>query len=285
MTGPGVSGHFIEGARGPIFVLLRRPPGPRVQRCVLVSPPFAEEMNKCRRMVTELAMALADRGIATVVPDLFGTGDSGGDFVQADWTVWQQDLARAADWAVSQGYTVDGVLAIRLGCAAATMALDQGLIRRVRSTVFWQPVFDGKRMLTQFLRTRVAAALARESRETVAGLRAKLRAEGQLEFAGYLMSSKLAAEIETLAVPATLPSAAGRMTWIELVREPGGDLSGPSAALIKRAGADGRSVNSLGVVGEPFWMSTEIVVNQDVIAATVAAITAGRADHAGPTSD
>ena len=52
-------------------------------------PPFAEEMNKCRPMVTEVALGLAESGIASIVPDLYGTGDSGGDFSEGDWETWQ----------------------------------------------------------------------------------------------------------------------------------------------------------------------------------------------------
>ena len=73
------SGEFVAGTKGPIFVLLRKPLVPP-RGCVLVVPPFAEEMNKCRRMVTELAIRLAEQGIATLQPDFYGTGDSAGDF-------------------------------------------------------------------------------------------------------------------------------------------------------------------------------------------------------------
>ena len=54
MSRRSVSGQFIDGAKGPIFVLAREPAA-GVRGCVLVVPPFAEEMNKCRRMVTEVA--------------------------------------------------------------------------------------------------------------------------------------------------------------------------------------------------------------------------------------
>jgi hypothetical protein len=58
VTGARLTGHFIAGPKGPIFVLLREPPDAS-RGCVIVVPPFAEEMNKCRRMVTEVAVGLA----------------------------------------------------------------------------------------------------------------------------------------------------------------------------------------------------------------------------------
>ena len=92
-----ISGHFVQSGKGPIFVLRRVPVGP-VAGTVLVVPPFAEEMNKCRRIVTEVALGLADRGVATLVPDLHGTGDSAGDFAEADWATWCGNLADAVEW-------------------------------------------------------------------------------------------------------------------------------------------------------------------------------------------
>ena len=74
---------FIETEHGRLFCLLRTPAPAPGQKVVLVIPPFAEEMNKSRRMFTLLADALGQQDIALCVFDLFGTGDSSGDFADA----------------------------------------------------------------------------------------------------------------------------------------------------------------------------------------------------------
>src|SRR6185436_14934074 len=69
---------------------------------------IAEEMNKCRRMIAEAANALAALGVAALVPDLFGTGDSEGEFRDADWETWKADLDTAVAWASEEGWPVKG---------------------------------------------------------------------------------------------------------------------------------------------------------------------------------
>jgi exosortase A-associated hydrolase 2 len=264
---PTLTGEFIAGPKGPIFVLLRKPSA-RIRGCVLVVPPFAEEMNKCRRMMSELAFGLAEQGIATLQPDLYGTGDSGGDFADGDWSVWRQDLAAAVGWAETRGCPVTGVLAIRLGAALAVAAQGNGAIPAASNAVLWQPVFDGGRFLTQFLRLRTAASLMDDRKETLAELRAKLQAGESLEVAGYALSGRLAEDLDRIAAPERLPATLGATAWLEVVRDADGQLPVPSQKLIEATRGAGASVGAVGLVSEPFWASTEIVVNQAFLSHT-----------------
>jgi len=77
MNVPGPVVGFLEGSRGQICtVMCRRAVGSG--STVLIAPPFGEEMNKTRKMLTEVAGALQVRGVATLVVDLHGAGDSAG---------------------------------------------------------------------------------------------------------------------------------------------------------------------------------------------------------------
>lgn len=266
-----VSGQFIQGAKGPIFVLVRKPQA-AVRGCVLVVPPFAEEMNKSRRMTTVTALALAKCGIATVVPDVHGTGDSGGEFEEADWSTWLTDLACVARWCGDTGCAVTGALAIRLGAALAASAFSASMIAPVATSVLWQPIFDGRRWLTQFLRLRIAAALAEQDRkETMRELLGRLRAGEVIEVAGYRLSARLAMDIDASAPPEVLPTQLGAVHWFEVIREPGTALSTAATQYGERAHAAAQRFVAQTAVGDPFWGSTEIVLNESLIAATVAA--------------
>lgn len=266
-----VTGEFVAGGNGAVFVLLRRS-GAAPRGCVLVVPPFAEEMNKSRRMITEVALGLVNDGVSVVLPDLFGTGDSCGDFAEADWATWVADLSAATTWSAAQGCPVNGILAIRLGCALAEVAISSGAVPPVQRTVLWQPVFDGGRYLSQFLRLRVAASLMEDSRETLAGLRAHLGAGEALEVAGYTLSSRLAEDLDAVKPPQCLPAEFGVVSWLELVRQADAPLPSPSISLIERTRNLGASVHSAALVGEPFWSSTEIVVNPEVVQRTVSSL-------------
>jgi exosortase A-associated hydrolase 2 len=265
-----LSGHFIEGSRGRLFVSLRRPAEPHGS-CVLVVPPFAEEMNKCRRMVALAAQGLADRGIAVAIPDLFGTGDSEGDFGEASWSAWVDDLRVAREWLGQQGLNVSGLLCVRLGAALAVEALHSDALPPVSRTVLWQPVLDGGRFLNQFLRLRIAATFMTGGRkETTAGLRASIASGEQVEVAGYALGALLVAQIDALRVPKGLPVGAGRVAWYETVREASDPMSALSRQMAEAALACGSSFETEGFTGEPFWNSTEVVVIPDFVARTVA---------------
>lgn len=268
MSRAAVSGEFIAGPRGPVFVLARAPLGmPR--SCVLVVPPFAEEMNKCRRMVTEVGLGLAGQGVATVVPDLYGTGDSAGDFADATWEAWQGDIKRTMEWSAERGCPVSGILAIRLGCALAAAVQSSGDATPLMRSVLWQPVFDGGRYLSQFLRLRLAANMVGGEKESLAELRAKLISGSVLQVAGYGLSGRLASELDAVVTPARLPRSLGDVVWMEIVRDSGSALPEPSMCLVRNTSREDGQVQVQGHVGEPFWMSTEIVVHREIVTETI----------------
>ena len=53
---------------------------------------FAEELNKTRRMSARMARLLAGEGWRVVQKDLSGCGDSTGDFGDATWAAWVDDV-------------------------------------------------------------------------------------------------------------------------------------------------------------------------------------------------
>jgi exosortase A-associated hydrolase 2 len=266
-----ITAQFLGEPERRIFVLLRRPPGV-ARGCLLVVPPFAEEMNKSRKMVNDVGQAAAEHGLATVVPDLFGTGDSEGDFGDATWAGWRDDLGTTSRWTAGQGLPVTHILGIRLGAALAAHAIERQVLPAVRCSVFWQPALDGERLLTQFLRLRVAAALMEQDRkETVAELRAKFAAGEAVDVAGYTISARLAADLDATKVT-TLPPGLGHLHWMEVVRDEQGALPAASQSLMSRAQDGGLPVETALFRGEPFWSATEIVRNPPLVQAAVAAV-------------
>ena len=268
MIGATLSGHFIPGGEGSIFVVRRGPA--QGGHCVLIVPPFAEEMNKTRRMASLVALELADRGITTVMPDLYGTGDSAGDFSEADWNIWRHDLSSVVEWCESTHGPVFGMVAVRLGCALACDETVLSSMAHLRRTVFWQPVLDGSRFLNQFLRLRVAASMANGVSESVSALRSELSRLGEVEIAGYRISHRLAEQLDQLRTPAPLPGSLVDLSWFELVRGGSDAVSPGSASLVEASVAAGLPVRVELVRGEPFWSSTEVVTNESLVSATCA---------------
>jgi exosortase A-associated hydrolase 2 len=268
LTAGGIKAAFIEGPAGRIFVTARTPVA-QGGGSVLVVPPFAEEMNKSRRMFADLAEALRARGIATVIPDLHGTGDSDGEFRDAGWDQWQTDVQRVSDWAAQQGWPVRALLGMRLGCALAAAVAHQ-LPQPVERTVFWQPVMEGARFLNQFFRLRVAAAMAgTKERESVADIRAQLRAGSVIEVAGYDLSPRLAEQLEGVRLKELIGPKLGVLHWMEVVRSADSTLPDASRQAIEMLRESGMSLHTDTVCGEPFWASTELVRVPDLIERTV----------------
>ncbi len=259
---------FVDSGGSSIFVLLRGPES--AKQCVLCVPPFAEEMNKCRRQFTETARNLAEQGIAVLAVDLSGTGDSEGEFVEATWPQWKRDLETAILWAEERGLGVDSAVACRLGCALLAEALID-YDRSLTNTVFWQPVTKGRQFMTQFLRLRVAASLMNDDTdESVDSLRGKLGDGQPLEIAGYELSPTLWQSIERIAVDELLGRRLGQVRVLEV----GGaadvsELSVVGQRLVNAAELAGLASSGLRVSGDPFWSSTEIVVNRAIIEHTV----------------
>ena len=246
---------------------MRAPHG--AKRCVLFVPPFGEEMNKCRRQVTETAERLVAVGYATLIVDLFGTGDSEGEFADASTEAWQSDIGAALAWARADGLPVAAVVATRLGCALAADYLAKAG-ERLQASVFWQPVSSGRQFMTQFLRLRVAASLMDgETKESVETLRNRLQEGETLEVAGYAVSPRLVEGVERLDLAAALNGALGELGIFEVGSARSTSLSPAGRQLTNKAGDSGIRVTTERLVGEPFWNSTEIVVNRDLTAHTV----------------
>jgi exosortase A-associated hydrolase 2 len=264
-----LAAEFITTPRGRIFALAHFPD--RFEgRCVLVVPPFAEEMNKCRRMVTELAQELVATGYAVIVPDFYGTGDSEGDFADTHCEQWLLDLSATEAWLQAKGWRIDALLGIRAGCLiAAQFAQRRGPVNK---TVFWQPVIDGARAFEQFLRLRIAAAAMDGRKESIAELKQQFSSGIVVDVAGYPLSPALAQQLPKLKLDAPSLSALGRIHWFEVLRSAEASIPVPTANFLKQLDAGNVEATLKTMIGEPYWASAEIVVLPELLAATRSAL-------------
>ena len=267
MTTAGVHAGFIGEAGRRLFALLRTPDGPGGE-CTLVVPPFAEEMNKSRRLVTDFARHERSKGRGVLCVDLFGTGDSEGEFAAARVGRWIEDLATAVEWSVAQGWRITSVVGIRMGAMLAAMLVRQRDMDLSRA-VFWQPVTSGARLIDQFLRIRVMASrMEQDHGETVAELRGRLQAGEAVEVAGYALSGALCADIDALDLTSALTPPFPPIRWLDVVADAAAPVAPGTQRAIDKVRAAGCEVEHVQVTGEPFWMATEIVTNPALVAAS-----------------
>lgn len=261
---------FLPGSAGDLFSLYFAPRTERSKgRAVLVCPPFAEEMNKARRMVALQARRFAADGFGVLLVDLYGTGDSAGDFADARWAIWRDDLLRAARWLFEQGYARITLWGLRVGAIlAADVARELGA--GVERLLFWQPVARGEQMMTQFLRLRLAADLITDGEKiTTQQLREALYRGEPVEVAGYTVAPELARAIDATDLQSLVTAGSPPVDWIEIT--PTARALTPVARNIVDAWrAAAVAVRAEALVGESFWNTPEIALVPELITRTSA---------------
>ena len=251
--------------------------------------PFAEEMNKARRMAALQSRALAQAGFSVLQVDLHGCGDSSGDFGDASWQGWVDDVRQGCRWLRerhrSQGEVPMWLWGLRAGCLLAVEAARQ--LNEPCHFLFWQPPAAGKLLLQQFLRLKVAGDLmGGQAKGVMPAMRQQLADGRSVEIAGYLLAPALANGMEQalLTPPGHAVEGAGkanaadaapaqRVVWLELTTREDASLSPVSTQTINQWQNAGYQVTSETVQGPAFWQTTEIEDAPALIQATLTAVT------------
>ncbi|WP_313951000.1 hydrolase 2, exosortase A system-associated [Accumulibacter sp.] len=247
---------FLPSATGQRFALLHAPaPSAKPRGAVVYVHPFAEELNKSRRMAALQARAMAAAGYTVLQIDLLGCGDSAGDFGDATWEAWLADVKLACDWLRQRTTGSLWLWGQRTGCLLANEAAQR--METPVKLLFWQPVVLGKQFLQQFLRLKIAAEmLGGDSKGVMERLRSQLRQGESVEIAGYLLSPALAAGLEQAEL--LLPHRSGRVEWIEISGKPDASLSPLAVARLTQWQAAGQTARGTAVSGPAFWQTSEI---------------------------
>ena len=274
---PPAQPFFLDSGAAARFCLYHAPAG-TCRGAWLYLHPFGEEMNKSRRMAALQARALAQRGHAVLQLDLYGCGDSAGDFGDARWEIWQDDTARGLAWLEQQRGCAAGLWGLRLGALLALdVAQEMAQSRPAAGLVLWQPVTNGSQFLTQFLRLKVASQMLTEGRDGkdgngggggTAALRQSLAAGHALEIAGYTLDPALALAIDTRMADRFTPPACP-VHWFEIAAENGRPLSPAAARVVNALGEGGARVSTHVVAGSPFWATQEIEECPALLDATI----------------
>lgn len=257
---------FLNSSSGRLFAVYWPPVGEPMTRAIVHVPAFAEEMNKSRRMVALQARAFAEQGVGVLVLDLLGTGESDGEFADATWLLWQDNIAVAISWLREQGAQSVDLWGLRLG---VLLALDYALHHEsgITRLLAWQPVLNGDTFMTQFLRLRVAAAMmnANAPQEKTSDLKRQL-IEGQAcEVAGYLINPDLVRPLLGLRASALDMQNLANFSLCEVIAQPDDAGLAPNQSLIEQLQLQGVKTSLDRVVGDSFWATQEITIAPELI--------------------
>jgi exosortase A-associated hydrolase 2 len=254
---------FLQGGAGRIFCTgSLHDPGGAQRRSALIIPPFAEEMNKSRHVLAALSKSLEAAGHDVLMPDLYGTGDSEGDFGDITLDIWRADIdATVARLNPQQGLDLVG---LRTGALLAADAVSR---HKVGSLTLLHPVVDGRQQLVQMLRLRLASGLmGGGEKETASQLRQRLAEGVELEIAGYRLSAQLAGDLESLALARLPPTDVERVIWIELSPQAERPLMPASQRVIDAWVSEDIAISSAVVTGDQFWATQEITQCPAIVA-------------------
>ncbi len=225
-----------------------------------------EEMNKCRKLMAMCCRRLSDAGFDVVLPDLSGTGDSAGEFGEARWERWIQDLEAVRAWFSERSVAdVEMVLAVRAG----TLLLPSLLADKPLLVVAWQPVYEGRQYLQQILRLRVMASKFSGGNETNRDLMNLFESGESVEVAGYSIAAELAGALAEVKLTDLSFPAGAKCAVLECKPSGSEKLSLPGLKFLEVL--DQQGIATLGEVldCEQFWATQEISAPPQVAVRTV----------------
>ena len=204
-----------------------------------------------------------------MILDLFGTGESSGDFGAATWEIWLDNLQSACNWLKQQGANTIDLWGLRTGCLLAMDFVEHRpeIISRI---ICWQPVVNGDTFITQFLRLRIAAAMMDNtaSREKTSDLKQLLLSGQKLEVAGYALNPGLTNPLMSLRTE-HLPHACNKeIALFEVVSSAVTSASLVNTNLLASLLEKNKDSSLTTVVGDSFWVSQEISTAPALISAS-----------------
>lgn len=269
---------FLRVGDGQRFCLFHPPHGAMPRGLVVYIHPFAEEMNKARRMAALQSRALARAGYAVLQIDLLGCGDSSGDFGDATWQVWVNDVVQGSVWLRARCGAAGAANAplwlwgLRAGCLLAAEAAPH--LGEACNFLLWQPPPSGRLLLQQFLRLKVAGdMLSGRAKGVMDQLRQTLNSGSPVEVAGYVLGVELASGLELAELtPPVCMGEVRHLVWLEVSPREDAGVSPVSAKTLAHWQQSGYKVDSCFVSGPAFWQTTEIEDAPGLIDATLAAL-------------
>lgn len=252
-----------NGRGGRLFAMYRFPPGV-VRGALLFVHPFAEEMNRARRMVALAVQNFVEAGWAVLQLDLTGCGDSSDEITDVAWDTWLDDVSAGVWWLRSRHSTPLVLWGLRAGC----LVLSDWIARanEQHPVLYWQPVSSGRQHVTHFLMMKVAGELpgGQDARTVLQGMRSRLDMGGSVEVAGYGIGTALVKGFEqsVLDFPG---SYAGQVNVFEINSLGRDGLSPVLAGFVGRWRQAGVDVRAEVAKGPAFWLTQEVTVAPDLI--------------------
>ena len=230
------------------------------RKAVVFVPPFAEELNRSKRMFVLCARQLASAGLDAVCFDYAGTGDSYGNWGEFELSDWQANLTAVCDYLYNSGINDVSLVALRFGALVAAETISTGNVS-IAKCVLWDPVENGEGFIRQLIRLKIAAAMAEEAKKiSTKDVQAAIDQQGFVEIAGYSLSAPLIDSIKKLKLRDTIEAVVenSSLYWVTLTGKNQASKSSFRPASLPEGLEKQVSIQQINDVR--FWMQQEVTV-------------------------
>ncbi len=261
---------FIESAVGSLFSLYYPAQKQDEHKFILHVPAFAEELNCSRQIVDQQCRAFVEEGYSVLLIDLFGTGDSTGDFSSATWAQWKQDIIDASQWLKEQGAESIVLWGLRVGALLAMECVNT-LALQVNKLILWQPVLVGETFVMQFLRLKVVASMLDKRGLIIktSELKQQILKGQSIEVAGYCCHPQLLQPLLQLNAIQQDLCAVKDVLLIEVSSNKNSALSPVNKQFVELLQNKHQNVSVQQVFGDNFWSVHGCLQLPDLMTATV----------------
>lgn len=244
-----LAGHFIPSKHGKLFVT--QIGNMSNDTAILCLPSITEELNLCRAVVAKQAQDFAKNNAACFIMDYLGTGDSEGEFEQANCDIWLENILSVGEWLQQQGVKHIILWGVRFG-ALFILSHQKKLHEAmpIIKQILWKPVTNGKLFAGQFIRIKQASSMMSGSEKV--NWRNHILAGNNTEVAGYLMTETMLKSMELLQMaPDFYPLS--KLHWFELAAK---EITPLTKRLSANWSEDSAEIHCLECA--PFWQVPEI---------------------------
>lgn len=275
---PLCTARFVGLNSGQLFTLKVSCQQQPCSKAIVLIPPFAEEMNKSRKMMKASLDAFSDTADGFLF-DLYGTGDSEGLFDETSWDIWKRNIADFLDYLlVNFHYQEIELVTFRTGALLLNDCLDSAPNNQrkwpISAIHYCNPVIKAQQFINQFLRLKLAAEMMRSDgdKRSTKDLMVELEQQGKLEVAGYMLSDTLLNEM--LSSVAKLPEYYANTPLFFYDVSARGVLT-PAITNNANTIRSDKLGQIFPISGPQFWSTQEISMCHELIAAVSQNLTSG----------
>jgi exosortase A-associated hydrolase 2 len=231
---------------------------------VIFVPPFAEEMNRSKRMYVLCARLLADAGIQSICFDFAGTGDSSGEWGDFNCQDWKNNLIDVYQYANKSSSKIS-LVTLRDSALISLELIKQAKIQ-IYKCVLWDPIDSGEVLIRQLMRMKIASAMADDLKKvTTQEVLDSIEQSGFLEVAGYHVSSSLIDSIKSQRMSDSIESALAltELHWMTTGKFSGNTKQQLPISLTKLNLTEDllAQLNVHPVNDVKFWMQQEVTIS------------------------